>query len=210
MDPSSSDTAVGRYYREAWIAWPVYWSATWVGGLAAVVTTLIFGLGGIALGAYTAQAHPLLKWSSFGLGALVFSVFGAFISFVVGGWVTGKIAGLRRSEPAMLHGAIAWLVAVPLLLVLVALGAGSYFGSWLSGLAGTPVWVTPTSVAVDPNAAIAAKNSALGAVAALLLGLVGGVIGGWLAAGEPMTFTHHATRTIVADRKLAGPAIRNG
>jgi hypothetical protein len=43
--------------------------------------------------------------------------------------------------------------------------------------------------------AIAAQNSALGAVTALLLGLVGSVIGGWMASGEPMTLTYHRTRS---------------
>jgi anti-sigma factor RsiW len=49
--------------------------------------------------------------------------------------------------------------------------------------------------------AAAARNSALAAVAALLLGLIGGVIGGWMASGEPMTFTHYRTRR---DRAAAG------
>src|SRR5262249_39387791 len=40
----------------------------------------------------------------------------------------------------------------------------------------------------------ATRNSALGAVTALLLGLVGSVIGGWIASGEPMTFTYYRTR----------------
>jgi hypothetical protein len=34
------------------------------------------------------------------------------------------------------------------------------------------------------------------AVTALLLGLVGGVIGGWMASGEPMTFTYYRTRPV--------------
>jgi hypothetical protein len=38
------------------------------------------------------------------------------------------------------------------------------------------------------------RNVALGAVTALLLGLIGSVIGGWWATGEPMNFTHHRTR----------------
>jgi len=29
---------------------------------------------------------------------------------------------------------------------------------------------------------------------ALFIGLIGSVIGGWMAAGEPMTFTHYRTR----------------
>ena len=40
----------------------------------------------------------------------------------------------------------------------------------------------------------ALRNSALGGVTALLLGLMGSVIGGWLASGEPMNFTHYRTR----------------
>jgi VIT1/CCC1 family predicted Fe2+/Mn2+ transporter len=100
--------------------------------------------------------------------------------------VASKIAGVRRAESAMLHGAVVWLLAVPLLLVLAALGAGGYFGGWYSGLAGTPPWVTPPSSPVDPDAALAARNSALGAITALLLGLIGSVIGGWLGSRKPM------------------------
>ena len=29
-------------------------------------------------------------------------------------------------------------------------------------------------------------------------GLIGSVLGGWMASGEPMTFTHHRTRDRVA------------
>ena len=39
-----------------------------------------------------------------------------------------------------------------------------------------------------------ARNSALGALTALLLGLVGSVVGGWMASGEPMTLTYYRTR----------------
>jgi anti-sigma factor RsiW len=35
-----------------------------------------------------------------------------------------------------------------------------------------------------------ARNSAVGAVTALLIGLMGSLIGGWLASGEPMSLTY--------------------
>jgi hypothetical protein len=169
--------------------WIVSWSGIWVGALAALATALILGLVAIAVGAH--QVGPGARidtWSDVRMGTLVFSVVGAFMSFVVGGWVAGKIAGVCRAETASLHGAIVWVVAVPLLLLLTALGAGTYFGSWYGGLAGSPSWVAQASTAAaDPRAAIIARNSALGAVTALLLGLMGGVLGGWLASGEPMT-----------------------
>ena len=77
---------------------------------------------------------------------------------------------LTVRETAMLHGAVAWLVAVPILLVMASLGAAAYLGTWYGGLAGMPAWAVPGPAALpDPSVAVAA-------VTALLLGLVGGVI----------------------------------
>jgi hypothetical protein len=174
------------------VSWPVSWSAIWIGALAALAVSLIFGLIAIAVGAY--QDIHILSWHKFHVIALVLSVCGAFFAFVVGGWTAGKILGSRHAESAMLHGAIAWLVTIPFLLVLASLGAADYFGIWYHGLAGTPVWVAPAVVADPQTAAILARNGALAALTSLLLGLVGSVLGGWMASGEPMTFTHYRTR----------------
>jgi hypothetical protein len=176
--------------------WPLSWSAVWTGALAAIALILIFGFVGVAVGAHRV-GQPFGTWHDMTFLALAWSVFSAFISFAVGGWAAAKVAGLRRSETAMLHGSIAWLVAVPILLAMASLGATAYFGSWYGGLSGTPAWATPAAAAVqDPNAALAARNAALAAVTALLLGLMGGVIGGWMGSGEPMTFTHYRTRPL--------------
>jgi uncharacterized membrane protein YeaQ/YmgE (transglycosylase-associated protein family) len=177
-------------------SWPVSWSAIWVGALAALAVSLIFGLIGIAVGAY--QEMHIVSWHKFQFTALVLSVCGAFFAFVIGGWSAGRILGGRHAESAMLHGAIAWLVTIPFLLVLAALGAGGYFGVWYEGLAGTPVWITPAVVADPQTAAIVARNGALAALTALLLGLVGSVLGGWMASGEPMTLTYYRTRAAFA------------
>jgi hypothetical protein len=150
------------------------------------------------------------------LATMAVGVCGAFFTFVVGGWIAGKTAGILRSESSMLHGAITWLVATPLLAGGAALGAGGGAGGWLAGLA-TPSAAVPferpdaLSVAATPqdraqneaawveyrdkvakwhaDSPRAARNTALLAVTALLLGLVGSVIGGWMASGEPMTLT---------------------
>jgi hypothetical protein len=183
--------------------WPINWSSIWVGVLSALAVALIVSLVGAALGAHQlGPAGRIARWSDVGFGALVFGVLGAFFSFVVGGWIAGKINGYRRAETDMLHGAVVWLVAIPILVTLAALGAGTLFGGWYGGLAGVPVFVTPNAVAADPAAATAARNSALGAVTALLIGLIGSVIGGWLASGEPMSVTHYRTRTERATRTV--------
>ena len=46
---------------------------------------------------------------------------GGFFAFVVGGWIAGKVSGWHRAEPAMLHAAIAWLIAVPYFLAILLL-----------------------------------------------------------------------------------------
>ena len=174
-------------------AWPVYWSAIWVGALTALAVALIFGLIGTAIGAHHV-GKKVVNLRELTLGGLVFSVAGAFFSFVIGGWVAAKIAGLRRAEAASLHGTIVWLVAVPMFLTFAALGAGSFFGGWYGGLAGTPVWVSSSAGTADPTVAMVARNSAIGGVTALLIGLIGSLIGGWFASGEPMSLTYRPTQ----------------
>jgi MFS family permease len=177
--------------------WPVHWSAVWVGALTALAVALIIGLIGIAVGAHeVGAAGRLADFHKVSILALVFAIAGAFFANAAGGWVAGKIGGFRRAEPSMLHGGIAWLVAVPLLLILAALGAGSFFGGWYGGLAGTPAWAAQAAASAAPagNAAQLARNEALATLTALLVGLIGAVIGGWMASGEPMTFTHWRQR----------------
>ena len=152
---------------------------------------LIIGLIGFAVGAHDVARY--VDWKKVHLITLVFSICGAFFAFAAGGWAAARIAGIRRSEPAILHGSIVWLLALPLLLAFAALGASGHFGGWYAGLAGTPSWVVAPATP-DPDIAAATRNNALATVISLLLGLVGGVIGGWMASGEPMTFTHHRTR----------------
>lgn len=178
-------------YALEWRAWPVAWSAVWIGALATLAVGLLIGLLGFALGAH--EASRLVRWSNVKFITLVFNVCGAFFGFVVGGWAAVRIAGIRRSEPAMLHGAIVWVLTVPILIAVSALGA--QLGGWYVGLSGMPAWAGAVPP-VDPALAAAMRNTALAAVAALLLGLVGAVIGAWMASDEPMSLTHYRRRDV--------------
>lgn len=193
--------------------WPVYWSGVWVGTLTATALIFIFGLFGMALGLHlVGPSKAVLDWKTVAWGGLILTVVGAFLSFVASGWVTSRIAGIRRAEPAMLHGAITWLVAIPLLFLLAGHGAAAYMGDWYGGLSPNhPAWAQP-KVSIPPpgtaadsepakvqteeeaQAARAGRNAALGLATALLLGLMGSVIGGWLGSGEPMTLSDWRAR----------------
>src|SRR5438105_117113 len=94
-----------------------------------------------------------------------------------------ELAGTYRPEAW-----VAWPVTVPLLLAVAALGAGGFYGSWYEGLAGRPAWAATVAAANEApppspvqaerlkEEARAARNAALGAVTALLLGLIGSAI----------------------------------
>jgi hypothetical protein len=176
-----------------WTAWPIAWSAIWVGALTALAVGLIIGLVGFAVGAN--EVADYVDWKKVRLLTLVFSVGGAFFAFVAGGWTAARIAGRRRSEPAILHGAIVWLLTVPMLLGLAAAGVLGHFGGWYGGLSAMP---SLAAAAPDPDLAAAMRNDALATTAALLIGLIGAVLGGWMASGEPMTFKHYRTRDRLA------------
>jgi len=72
---------------------------------------------------------------------------------------------------------------------------GAHFGGWYVGLAGTPALATSIPP-VNPDLAAAMRNTALAALAALLIGLVGAVIGAWMGSGEPMSITHYRRRDL--------------
>jgi len=225
--PYSGTTVEQRY--EKWHHWPVNWSGVFVGALATLAIGMVIGIVATAVGAHVFDANERvidlkkLTWTALGIG-----IAGTFFSFVIGGWIAGKIAGTLRSEHAMLHGAIVFLVAVPLMAAADLVGAGGLAGSWIGSLAGSaglnamPTAAAPFEKPEDPgaNATDEAKteytkkldeykadvkkwkeetpkvvrNSALLSITAMMMALVGGVIGGWMASGEPMTFTHHTRR----------------
>ena len=188
---------------EGLLPWYVSWSGIWVGALSAFALLLVFGLTGIAVGAHQ-LGQRIASWHEFRLITLAFSVFGSFLSFVIGGWVVARVAGTRRAETAMLHGAIVWVVTIPGLLFFAALGVGGFLGTWYGGLAAPPAWAPQATPLVESRAAaIVARNAALGALPAVLLGLIGGVIGGWMGSGERMTL-NYAKRSYGHDGRAFG------
>ena len=124
-----------------------------MGALTALAIGLLIGLVGLALGA--SEAAQYVDWEKAHLIGLAFSVGGAFFGYVAGGWAAARIAGRVRSEPAILHGAIVWLVTIPILLVLGALGA-VHVGGWYGGLASVAGGATQLS---DAEMAIAVRNN---------------------------------------------------
>jgi hypothetical protein len=120
-----------------WRRWPVNWSAIIVGALATFAFALLVSLVAVAVGAHNLDPqNRVVDLKKISMVTAAIGIAGSFFAFVVGGWVAGKIAGIFRSEHAMLHGAIVWLVAVPTIGMLATLGMAGSVGTWYAGLAG--------------------------------------------------------------------------
>lgn len=225
-DPLAEDPRFDR-----WTEWPVFWSAIWVGALASLVGVVLCGLMGIAFGAHQVGAeHRISDLHNVSFYSIFFGVLSAFLAGMLGGWITGEIAGIKRGETGMYHGAIAWMIATPLIILLAALGAGAYLGGWNGGLAGNPSWAGQAETPFfrpDPPMAnasavevqqylvqekayrenvkkwredtpLATRNAAIMGACSLLIGLIGSVLGGWLATGDSLVFKLEPSRQMPA------------
>src|SRR5262249_9729042 len=141
MPPSLPRGGTPMADYDNWRPWPI-WSAVWIGALAAIAVGLVIGLIGFAVGAHQLTAPRFTTWKNVRVLASIFNIPGACFAFVAGGWAAAGIGGLRHSEPAMLHGAVVWLLTIPMMLVFASLGGTGHWGSWYGGLAGSPAWVT--------------------------------------------------------------------
>ena len=173
------------------------WSGIWVGALTSVVAVVLFGFIGTAVGAHKAGVEGrVTEWSGVGFFALAFAILASFWAFALGGYIAVRIAGVRVPETAVLYGAITFVIATVVLLALAS-QAAQYLNGWYSGLApGPAAQPAVPGQPVDPNIAKAARNSALAAAASMLIGLMGGVIGGWMGSGEPMVLSRRVATSV--------------
>ena len=185
----------GYGWDASWTGWHLSWGSVFVGALAGLVAAVLFSLIAVAIGAHKAVDDRILKWADLGPVTIIVSVFGAFLASVIGAWVAAKMSGARRAEPAILHGVAAWLVSMGIVLLFAALsGANTLGGGYLGGLT-PPGAPAPAGAPVDPNTAIAIRNAAVGSILGILIGLMGAVVGGWFASGEPMNVNYYRTRS---------------
>lgn len=178
----------------SWTGWHLSWGSVFVGALAGLVAAVLFSLIAVAVGAHKAVDDRVLKWADVGPTTIIFSVLGAFFASVIAAWVAARMSGARRAEPAILHGVAAWLVSMGIVLLFAALsGANTLGGGYLGGLT-PPGAPAPNAGPVDPNTAAAIRNAAVGSILGMLIGLMGAVVGGWFASGEPMNLNYYRTR----------------
>ncbi|MCA1588624.1 MAG: hypothetical protein LC744_08250 [Chloroflexi bacterium] len=132
-----------------------------------------------AIGITAAQETAVEGEEASRIGGVVSAVL-ALIAFFVGGYVAGRMSGANDHESGALNGFLVWALALVLILILAAFGAGAAFGT----LAQSFGPVVP-GAEVDPaTAADTAQAAAWIAFISLALAATAATLGGWLGAAS--------------------------
>lgn len=198
----------------------VRWGPIVAGLVTALTTLLLLSLVGLAVGLTAIDAERAARDGgiplSAGTGTALWGAITALLAFGLGGFVAGRTGAIFDRGWGALNGALVFLVAVPLIIMLAGSGIGGVLGSlgnYASGLnispqqiqqaagqvqnqaQGQAQQVTPQQIG---QAAENARNGAWGVVIGLILGLVASTLGGMFGVRRKLTLdTTHGQRRIV-------------
>ena len=107
----------------------VSWAAVLAGVTVALVSQLLLGILGIAIGASTIdplrEADPA---AGLGTGAGIWFALTGLISLFAGGWTAGHLAGIPRTTDSTLHGVLTWGLSTLLTFYLLTTSVGALIG----------------------------------------------------------------------------------
>jgi hypothetical protein len=200
--PGTDETIAPRPFANL-ADWRIQWGPIVAGLLSALTAMTLLSLLGAAIGltAFQAGAVQGAPAASAARNAAVWSGVSALLSFLLGGYVATRVAGLLDRGWGAWHGALVFMLAIPVLFWLAGQGLGAVVGG-LSGYAATfnPGYLADPARAAAPGvepsdvlrAAAAARNAAWAALVGVALALGAGALGGYL--GVHYTLTHRDLR----------------
>ncbi len=107
----------------------VSWAAVLAGVTVALVSQLLLGVLGIAIGASAIDPlHEADPTRGLGTGAGIWFVLSGLISLFAGGWTAGRLAGIHRTVDSSLHGVLTWGVTTLFTFYLLTTGVGAIIG----------------------------------------------------------------------------------
>jgi hypothetical protein len=109
----------------------ISWGAVFAGVIIVLIVQFLLSLLGVGIGASTidpSQRGGTPEASSIGIGAGLWWVICSLISVFAGAWVAGRLAGMPDRTDGMLHGLVAWGLAMLLLIYLLTTAVSSLVG----------------------------------------------------------------------------------
>ncbi len=184
-----------------------YWRTTLAGALTACTVLLGMGLLGIALAlsqfnAATAATEGALP-ASFGRNVGFWTLFSLLVAFVVGGYVACRAERTLVPEHAAWRGAQVFLLASPLLVLLLIgglLAEASVVTSMIAGLHVDPATQARVNPSAVGDAAGHLRDMAWLMLIGCVLGLIGSAAGGMLASPRVVRTRERVARTSTRER----------
>lgn len=107
----------------------VSWGAIFAGVTVALVTQLLLGVLGLAIGASTID--PLrgnTPTNGLSIATGIWFLITGLLSLFAGGWTAGRLAGIHRPTDSALHGVLTWGIATLLTFYLLTTALGALMG----------------------------------------------------------------------------------
>jgi len=180
-DVDVQDAAAAAIARD-----PISWGPIWAGVLTAFGLMFLFSLIGLAAGLATVDlTGDPTAGQDVPVDLIATIVTGLFLvlAFFVGGFVASWSSGLVDEGRGILNGFLVWALAVVLLLVFAALGAGQIFGAAGAAFGGG---FTPGALPdVDEQSLLEAfQSAAWQTVFAVVLAMAAAILGALLATRD--------------------------
>jgi hypothetical protein len=151
----------------------IRWGPILAGLFASLTTLVVLGVLGLAVGLTSYDAGDPL--SNFGLGAGIWSAVSTILAFLVGGWLAARTAATQGRNSGVLHGAMVWVVAIPLVLYLLSSGLGALLNTAGNVAATAAAAVAPAAAAIAEDAATPAAQATVQDVGASVQATVSAV-----------------------------------
>jgi hypothetical protein len=186
MTAATGTATRGIGYPEATWRFGVQWTGVVAAALAGFAVTLILTALGAAIGLTAGAASNGVEGEAVGAGALIWWTLSVVVAGLVAGRVLAMCAGADVSYNRAIHGTLAWVLGVIILLFLLANGVGNMIGGLGGGLGAAAATHNVPAVAPADSVGAARTAAAIGSGAAwgLLLSMLLGLGATIMAAGK--------------------------
>ena len=156
----------------------VAWGAVIAGSLMSLSLLVLFSAMAYTFGI------PAYRGGEYGAGAAIWSVATSILAFFAGGCVATDMAPKYELRTGLAHGALAWVVALPLMFLIFGGAIGAFSLNVIHGFPNEVLRMTPPATPMTPSVD---SSAAWGTLTALTLGLISAAIGGWVGATGKLT-----------------------
>jgi hypothetical protein len=130
----------------------ISWGAIIAGTVAALSVQFLLTLLGVSIGLWTLPAAGPEFLQEMGIGAAIWALLSFVIALYCGGWIAGRMSGLRSKLDGLLEGFLVWGVVTVVTFMLLTTAVGGLIGG-AAGMAGEAMTLAVEQVE-DPMATV--------------------------------------------------------